>query len=587
MTFNLIVCILTVCRLSIQIFYFEEVIFMADAIKEDSSMAKRLDAVFKRCGNIKGNQIAVPKDVEDRMKVLCKETEKIIKDIPNKKFSAAAKINRNSKAVSYYNEVKEGIDKAYINIKSFYDLMKFYGIDSEKKVKKGALKYSNSMNDCFNKIQTIIGEISSRLEKNPKIVKGIGEKEGQGVLKDDKKIALCEGIENIVADTHEKDNNLIRLGKIVEDLNNIENLEEINESYENNVKAFLKYIIEYKVDYSIFKYNKEEPRKEETRKGVGLVQLFKDASYSFRRLKLLVSENENEVYENGGIRNAKGYAVSRMKIITNELNKLSGEIDESITFLQDLETESSSINKKRVKIIKELNDKKKSYTKQLDKVNGFKSSLLYGETVIKSTNGNEKFAAGEILDANSVRKSCNGFVSRLSGFLDEIKAGERIENIPKDIKILYGEVARISEDVVEFIRDINNFKGYYKKNEKSKSALNKVMVIYVKTGKEFDSMIKKIDYSKTKDKLESMQEKLQSELEDYNKTSSKIKRGAKKVGIILLTMGKYALYVKSFMNTLVGFSNDCVLLLSNIKRIEKQIEGQEVEVPIINYNLRM
>lgn len=553
---------------------------MADAIKEDSSMAKRLDAVFKRCGNIKGNQIAVPKDVEDRMKVLCKETEKIIKDIPNKKFSAAAKINSNSKAVSYYNEVKEGIDKAYINIKSFYDLMKFYGIDSEKKVKKGALKYSNSMNDCFNKIQTIIGEISSRLEKNPKIVKGIGEKEGQGVLKDDKKIALYKGIENIVADTHEKDNNLIRLGKIVKDLNNIENLEEKNESYENNVKAFLKYIIEYKVDYSIIKDNKGEP----PRNGVGLVQLFKDASYSFRRLKLLVSENETEVYGNG-IRNAKGYAVSRMKIITNELNKLSGEIDESITFLKNLETESSSINKKRVKIINDLNDKKKSYTKQLDKVNGFKSSLLYGETVIKTTSGNDKFAAGKILDANSVRKSCNGFVSLLSDFLDKIKAGEKIEK--KDIEILYSDVARISEDVVRFIRDINNFNGYYEKNEKSEAALNKVMVTYKKTGEEFDGMIKKIDYSKTKDKLESMQEKLQSELEDYNKTSSKIKRGAKKVGIILLTMGKYALYVKSFMNTLVGFSNDCVLLLSNIKRIEKQIEGQEVEVPIINYNLRM
>ena len=151
-------------------------------ISQNSDMAKRLEAVLTKCNALQGNQIAVPKDVKNRMAVLCKETEKIIKDIPDKKFQAAAKVNANSKAVDYYKKIKEGITKAYKNIKSFSYLKDFYGVfknDKDNAVRSGVKGYSDSIDKSFVKIGTIIKAVDERLEKNPKISKVALEKPGK------------------------------------------------------------------------------------------------------------------------------------------------------------------------------------------------------------------------------------------------------------------------------------------------------------------------------------------------------------------------------------------------------------------------
>lgn len=125
-------------------------------------------------------------------------------------------------------------------------------------------------------------------------------------------------------------------------------------------------------------------------------------------------------------------------------------------------------------------------------------------------------------------------------------------------------------------------RGILKKNAESEKILDQVMGAYKKLGENFDKMGKKINRSKTMDKLEDLQDKLVSELEDYNKTSSKIKRGIKKVGGVMLALGKYALYVKSFVNTMVGFSSDCVRLMAYVDTLDNRLsEGEKIEIPIV------
>lgn len=539
-------------------------------IDQKSDMAKRLEAVLTKCSALQGNQIAVPKDVKNRMAALCKETEKIIKDIPDKKFQAAAKVNANSKAVDYYKKIKDGITKAYKNIKSFSYLKGFYGVlkdDKDNSVRSGVKGYSDSIDKSFVKIGTIIKAVDERLEKNPKISKKS--------LEDSGKLEEAKDIQSIESKIYEKDKKLVEVGKIAR------GLQGSGLTYTDHVKAFFKHFIEYKVEnYNIFI---EQDNKSFSRSGVGLVQLFQDASYSFRRLKVLVAANEEAVYGNG-IDATRNEAVSKMKNITTSLNALSKKIDESIIFLENLEIESSSINQKRADTVDELNKKKGKYKEDLYKINQCKDSILYGETRIKSPGGGDRSAAGKgILAANTVRKYCNGFIARLNEALAEIRVGREISKIIScDAKNLYEDVVKLSHNVTKFIENVNGFKGYFEANAESEKILDQVMGAYKKLGENFDKMGKKISRSKTMDKLGDLQDKLVSELEDYNKTSSKIKRGIKKIGGVMLAMGKYALYVKSFVNTMVGFSSDCVRLMAYVDTLDNRLsEGEKIEIPIV------
>ncbi len=236
-------------------------------ISQKSDMAKRLEAVLIKCNALEGNQIAVPKDVKNRMVVLCKETEKIIKDIPDKKFQAAAKVNANSKAVGYYKKIKEGITKAYKNIKSFSYLKDFYGVliaSNGNAVRSGIKGYSDSIDKSFVKIGTIIKAVDERLEKNPKISKKS--------LEDSGKLEEAKDIESIKSEIYEKDKKLVEVGKIAR------GLQGSGLTYTDHVKVFFECFIGYKVEnYNIFI---EQNNKLVPRSGVGLVQLFQDASYS-------------------------------------------------------------------------------------------------------------------------------------------------------------------------------------------------------------------------------------------------------------------------------------------------------------------
>ena len=55
----------------------------------------------------------------------------------------------------------------------------------------------------------------------------------------------------------------------------------------------------------------------------------------------------------------------------------------------------------------------------------------------------------------------------------------------------------------------------------------------------------------------------------------------------MLTIGKYALYVKGFINNMVGFSGDCVRLMGYMDIVESKIaDGEKVEVKIVDLNYR-
>ena len=55
----------------------------------------------------------------------------------------------------------------------------------------------------------------------------------------------------------------------------------------------------------------------------------------------------------------------------------------------------------------------------------------------------------------------------------------------------------------------------------------------------------------------------------------------------MLAMGKYALYVKSFVNTMVGFSSDCVRLMGYMDIVESRLaDDEKVEIKIVDLNYR-
>ena len=500
-----------------------------DDIGNQIDMSDKLKEIFNECNALKSDQISVPQDVRKRMKGLCKEIEKIINDVPNKKFAAAAKINANDKAVKYYEKLKEGIEKAYSNIYDFMCLKDFYCVSGEgdgKKVKIDVKKYSVSVDKFNEKIQNIVKETVKILDKNPKI-KGKVES---------KKITEKKELSSTVK-------RLINMGKISEKLKDSKNA-----AYELHVKSFFNDLCDMK-----------------------LVEKFRKTSKVLEDLKNKVDNNEREVNkDNTGIILMRNAVAGRLDEIVSSFDMFSEKIDESISFLQDLKTESTALNEERMKCIKELNAEKKNYQKNLLKMDEFKSGALYGETIIKSKYGNLDYASKKgALGANIVVTGCSESVENLEFILSEIKSGEEIRTISEDARKLNTALKKLSGEIDRFSNDVDKFKGYYDVNSESQNALSIVQAQYYDVYKSLSNMKLDIDRKGQLDKLEKMQKKLKKEVDDYNKVSSKIIRGAKKVFNMTLTMAKYVACVKGYIKSVVTFSGDCVKMIGKIEEIQK------------------
>lgn len=500
-----------------------------DDIGNQIDMSDKLKEIFNECKTLKSDQISVPQDVRERMKELCKKIEKIIKDVPNKKFAAAAKVNANDKAVKYYEKLKEGIEKAYSDIYDFMCLKDFYCVSGEgdsKKVKIDVKKYSVNVDKFNEKIQNMVRETVKILDKNPKIKGKVESKK----ITEKKELSLTV-------------KRLINMGKISEELKNRENA-----TYELHVGSFFNNFC-----------NSE------------IVEKFRKTSEVLGDLKNKVDNNEREVKkDNTGIILMRNAIAGRLDEIVSSFDMFSEKIDESISFLQDLKTESTALNEERIKCIKELNAEKKNYQKNLLKMDEFKSGALYGETIIKSKYGNLDYASKKgALGANVVVRSCSEFVENLEFILSEIKSGEKIRTISDDARKLNTTLKKLSDDIDSFSNDVGKFNGYFDVNDKaSREALSIVQAQYYEVYKSLSNMKLDIDRKEQLDKLEKMQKKLKKEVDDYNKISSKIIRGAKKVLNMTLTMAKYVACVKGYINSIVTFSGDCVKIIGKIEEIQ-------------------
>lgn len=532
---------------------------MANEISDKSSMATRLDKSFKDCGAIKGEQIAVPGNVLSRMDNLCSDTKKIIKDIPNKKFLAAATINANSKAVGYYNKVKEGIDRAYDNIKSFLDLKAFYGVYGNN-VRSSVKAYSRIIDEYHNKINSIILEVNNKLKSNPKI-----ENKLQGQIIDGLDLRSIAGRKGV----YEQDEKLIESGKLVE------NLQGSKENYEDYVEGFFDYLMKYKVEsYEIKHEDKEQLIK---RNDANLIQLFQDVSYSLRRLKTIVANNEEDISNSNGINTSRNSAAIKMKNVLFGLNEFEKDADEGIAFLEDLDIKNESLEKKRLKALSELNEEKEKYKSKISDIKELKSSILYGETKIKFENGNIGYASNKcVLAGNTMRETCNRFILDLNEVLGIIKKGVASDKIFKMAKNLCSAIKLINKNAIGFIQGVNDFGGYFtEKTERNQKILSVVQSTYDGINKDLENMQKDVDNIKKSDKMAKLQEKLAREVKDYNKTSSKIIRGTKKAGVIALNITKYAFLIKTFISSMLSATSGSMLIVNKIDGLIGNLEKAE------------
>lgn len=509
-----------------------------DKNKETSAMAERLENTFKECKETKGKKIAVPKDVKTKMKELYKETEKIIKDVPNKKFAAAAKINANEKAVKYYEKLKEGIDKAFCNFKSFSSLKDFYCVYDENNVRDEVKKYSDVMEKLGAKVENIKKETDEILGRNPKISAKIGKNRIAGLNK-------AKIFDNV--------NKLIDFGKISKGVK-----DDKNGTYELHLEKF----------FEVF-YNSD------------LNDKFRSTSQALSALKENITNNSGAI----GIANERSLATSKMRNIFQGLNNLSDEVDKSIKFLQGLEIKSKTIDEKRKKYIKELNSSRKSYQSKLLEVNGFKSSVLYGETLINTKYGNRIFASSKnapnSLGANSLRGLCNKFIMDLNYILDDIKVGIEISDINKSAKSLNKLFNDLSKNITNFLNAFKNFDGYFeidkegKFKDEDKEVLGMVQAQYTEINKKLDIIeqeINKNTQSNKIKKMEKIQESLKKEIDDYNKTSSKIVRGVKKVFHIILLITKYVNYIKDMVLSIKTTCKETVNTVNVITDLPENID---------------
>lgn len=528
---------------SIQIFLFSGGIFMPDgnneqgqekAIKETSKMADRLKRVLKKCKKTMDDEILVPQDVKKRMKDLCSETEKIIKDMPNKKFSAAVYVHAGGKAKKYLETLNKEMCKVNYNLKIFADLKSFYGV-SEGNVKSGIKKYDEKMEKYSEKFNDIYKKIGELVKENSKLL-------GENKLKE------LEGLS--IEDFSECDSNLLNAGYVGRYNKNVK-------TYEGYVEAFFNKFINCKIG---------DDKKD-------LVSAFKDISIALYDLKGKVSANEAKIVGRGIGRSRKA-ARDQMLRIDREVNLIIRRANESVSFLKALPIKSSELSNERDKQVEILDKKISDCNSTLNYVDTFKSSVVYGETTFSSNKKSYlaigKGVDGTFLRANSLRRNFNNFIKLLDNIVSDIHGGGRVEFVSKEAKGLNGLFDGndgIKEDLIEFKGEVKKFDGYFKEyfvgkgkgrkdiNKKSnEETVRKIDIEYDRIARELRE-ISVPSINSYDDKLGSMEKKIEKEVEEYNKISSKIKRGVKKVFHVMGTIARYTLNVTEFLKNVMFISD--------------------------------
>ena len=263
-----------------------------------------------------------------------------------------------------------------------------------------------------------------------------------------------------------------------------------------------------------------------------------------------------------------------MSKIVSKFNRYTETAEKNIAFLQSLPIEDSSMAETRKKNINDLNKLLGEYAENLRKMDKVKSNVLYGETRTKKRGYGQK----EVLFANTMRKNCKKITSGIRKVLSDVKGGEAVNIISEDAKTLDVNFKIFtSETVTTFIGRANNFEGYFKNlTEKDKTLLDDKRVKYDDIQDSLNAINIKLDRTDDSKNMDSMAKKLKKELEEYNKTSSKIKRGVKKVLGVAKTMAKYVAYLSTFINTVVGLSNNFNALVA----LFSSGEEETIEVPI-------
>ena len=545
------------CLFSIQIFLFSGGIFMADndvqvkenEIKETSKMADRLSKVLVRCAKTKGDKILVPQDVKRRMKTLCSETEKIIKDMPNKKFSAAVHVHAGEKAQKYLKTLNKEMCKVYYNFNSFTVLKNFYGV-SEGNVKSGIKKYDDKMKKYNKEFNDIYKKTYKLANENSKLLSG-------------KKLEIHSSL-------NEEDINLLDVGCLVRDDKNLK-----SKTYEGHIKVFFDKFINCKIG---------DGKKD-------LVSAFKDISIALRKLKVKVSENEVAILGDG-IRRSREDACVQMRTINQNVNFIIREANKSISFLKSLPIKSSELSDERDKQVKIIEQAVSNCNSALDKVDVFKSSIVYGETTFSSDKKSPlaigKGVDGTFLRANSLRKILNTFIKSLDDIVSDIQGGREVEYVSDEANNLNRLYRGIEKDLSNFTEEVEGFKGYFKKDvvnnvDKNKNSneetLKRIDAEYNRITQKLKQVGMTSDAKKDVDKFRSMEKKIKKEVEEYDKVSSKIKRGVKKVFNVMGTMARYTLNVTEFLKNVL-FISDTWCGLANSLSKNDEAAAQVIAVPI-------
>ena len=310
-------------------------------VKVSSTMAGDLANVFEECGKLKSSEILVPQDVKHRLEEICEDCEKIVKDMPNKKFSVTVHVHAGKKAQSYLDTINEKVKEFSSNRTSFVYLSNFFG--SIPEYNKEMLKYND-------KFESIVADVKKLVEKNPKLL-------------ENKKF-----IYNEVLEPCKKDKSLVGLGCIGR-----KKLNSINEKrldYKRYIKSYFQEFIDYKID------NKRLP------------EVYMNISGSLARVKEVVKENEEKRAKGIGIiRNA---ITAKLSGIISTFNNCKEIAEEQIIFLQGLPIEDPIMAKDRRENITTLKNLLGKYEKDLVKMNDIKSSVIYGETIVKDEGFGQK-----------------------------------------------------------------------------------------------------------------------------------------------------------------------------------------------------
>lgn len=524
-----------------------------DDIQKASAMAKRLEKVLENCNKIEDKDIPVPLDVRGRMKALCSETEKILNDIPNKKFSVAVHMHAGGKAKKYLETLGTELQRAFCNCGDFNELKKFYGVSGEN-VKSDVKKYSDKMKKYADEINNINGKINDLIKDHSDLLSGHNYK----------------GL--VISNRYEEDDDLINFGKICKG--------NIN-TYFGYVKAFFGRFIDYE------KVN-DKP---------GIVNKFTDVSNTLRKLKGVVARNEAKILGNG-IQETRNHAYELMWGIKDNLKEYLKEANHCVEFLNGLYIKSPELSIERDNGVTAIETAIQDYNKRLAVVEKFRSSIKYGETTFNVKGDQKKLAMGTkkvretFFDAASVRDRCNNFIKDLNYVLSGIKNGQKINIIFKKADKLNRMFDNLVVDIDNFLNDAKDFKGYYDTSTDKKNELANITEVDKDTLRSVHAKYKDICDELTKikidnmyatkeiGKLEKMEEKIKKEVEEYNKVSSKIKRGVKRVFGVMGTIARYTLNVTEFLKNVLFISSTWTGLSQSLAKNDQT--AAQVNVPIIS-----